>query len=98
MTTITYTYDEQKPTNKDYVIACLTGSIDDGGSSYESMTKYNINCPYFGDDDCLNEHEGNKYDTKEYNEGCVRCKLSWLNRQYDTYPSEDGVWEVQNDE
>lgn len=97
MRTITYTYDEQKPTNKDYIIACLTDSIDDGGASYESMTKYNINCPYFRDDDCLNEHEGNEYNTKEYNEACVRCKLSWLNRRYDTYPSEDGVWEVNAD-
>lgn len=98
MRTITYTYDEQKPTNKDYIIVIFMGSIDDGGASYESMTKYNINCPYFGDDDCLNEHEGNEYDTKEYNEACVRCKLSWLNRRYDTYPSEDGVWEVNADD
>ena len=35
MRTITYTYDEENPTNKDYVIASLTDSIDDGGASYE---------------------------------------------------------------
>ena len=29
MRTIAYTYDEEKPSNKDYVIACLTDSIDD---------------------------------------------------------------------
>ena len=93
MTTITYTYDEKKATNKDYLIAVLTDSIDDGGASYESVARYDINCPYFGYDNCLNEHEGNKYDTEEYNNGCVRCKLAWLDRVYDTYPSDDGVWE-----
>ena len=91
--TITYTYNERHPTNKDYLIAVLTDSIDDGGASYESVAEYDIECPYFGNDDCLNEHEGNKYDTKEYKEGCVRCKLAWLDREYDTYPSKDGIWE-----
>ena len=95
MRTITYTYDETKATNKDYLIAVLTDSIDDGGAAYESVAKYDIDCPYMCSSDCLNEHEGNKYDSKEYKEGCVRCKLAWLNRQYDTYPSEDGVWEEQ---
>ena len=95
MRTITYTYDETKATNKDYLIAVLADDIDDGGSSYESVAKYEINCPYSYDADCLNEHEGNKYDTKEYNEGCVRCKMAWLERVYDTYPSDDGIWEVQ---
>lgn len=98
MRTITYTYDEQKPTNKDYIIACLTDSIDDGGASYELMIRHNFNCPYYREDDCLNEHEGNTYDAKEYNEACVRCKSAWLDRQYDTYPSEDGVWELQESE
>ena len=92
MTTITYEYDETKATNKDYIIACLTGSIDDGGASYESLARYDIDCPYTCDCDCLNEHEGNKYDTKEYREGCVRCKLAWIDRIYDTYPSDDGKW------
>ena len=95
MRTITYTYDEQKPTNKDYLIAALSGNIDDGGASYESLAHYEISCPYIWDRDCLNEHEHNKYDTKEYNDGCVRCKLAWLDRLYDTYPSDDGKWEVE---
>lgn len=94
MTTITYTYDKTKATNKDYLIAALTDSIDDGGSSYEAVAKYNIACPYVEYSDCLNEHEGNEYDTTEYNEGCVRCKMAWLKRVYDTYPSDDGIWEV----
>lgn len=97
MRTITYTYDEENPTNKDYVIASLTDSIDDGGASYEAVTRYNINCPYYGMEDCLNEHEGNDYETSEYKEGCVRCKTAWLDRQYDTYPSDDGKWEIEND-
>lgn len=93
MTTITYTYDETKPTNKDYLIEVLTDSIDDGGASYESMAKYDIACPYVRDDDCLNVHEVNGYGTDGYNNGCVRCKMAWLERIYDTYPSDDGVWE-----
>lgn len=97
MTTITYTYDETKCTNKDYLIAELTESIDDGGAGYESVTEYNIACPYTHSSDCLNDHEGNIYGTKEYNQGCVRCKLAWLDREYDTYPSEDGKWELEND-
>ena len=96
MKTITYTYDETKPTNKDYLIEVLTDSIDDGGASYESMAEYNIDCLYRRFADCLNHHEGNWYDiTKEYKNGCIRCKLAWLEREYDTYPSEDGKWEVE---
>lgn len=95
MRTITYTYDETKCTNKDYLIAALTDDIDDGGASYESVAEYDIACPYRCMADCLNEHEGNEYDTKEYHKGCVRCKLAWLERGFDTYPSEDGKWEVE---
>lgn len=93
MITITYTYDETKPTNRDYLIAALTGSIDDGGVSYLSVAEYDIDCPYISSADCLNEHEGNEYGTKKYREGCVRCKLAWLDREYDTYPPDDGKWE-----
>ena len=82
MRTITYTYNESRPTNRDYLITVLTDSIDDGGASYESMAKYNIECPYFRDADCPNEHEGNEYGTKEFNEECVRCKLAWLDRVF----------------
>lgn len=95
MRKITYTYDEEKPTNKDYLIAALTDNIDDGGASYESVVRYNVDCPYLHDSDCLNEHENNEYGTKEYYKGCIRCKLTWLDREYDTYPSVDGIWEVE---
>lgn len=95
MRTITYTYDEENPTNKDYLIAVLTDSIDDGGASYDSVVEYNIDCPYYSD--CLNEHEENVYGTAAYREGCLRCKRSWLNRRYDTYPSDDGRWEIEDE-
>ena len=94
MTTITYTYDETKATNKDYLIAVLTDSIDDCRASYEAVARYNIACPYAGYSDCLNDHENNEYDTAEYKEGCARCKMAFLERVYDTYPSDDGIWEV----
>ena len=96
MKTITYTYDEENSTNRDYLIAALTDSIDDGGASYESVAEYNIDCPYHSND-CLNEHEENVCGTAAYREGCLRCKLSWLNRKYDTYPSDDGQWEAEGD-
>ena len=91
MRTITYTYDETKLNNRDYVILALTDEIDDGGASYESV----VACPYIWDSDCLNEREGNKYGTKEYRKACIRCKMAWLEREYDTYPHEDGKFEVE---
>lgn len=94
MRQIIYEYDETKPTNKDYLIAALADDIDDGGASYESVAEYDIACPYRAFADCLNEHENNEYNSASYRTGCVRCKLAWLERQYDTYPSDDGVWEV----
>lgn len=39
----------------------------------------------------------NNFYTIKYREGCVRCKLAWLDREYDTYPSDDGVWERRTD-
>lgn len=98
MRTITYTYDETKPTNKDYLIAVLTDNIDDGGASYEAVAEYDIDCPYRGYADCYNDHNKNDYGTREYREGCITCKLAWLEREYDTYPSNDGKWEVEHDE
>ena len=98
MRTITYSYDEEHPTNRDYLVAALADAIDDGGASCESVAEYNINCPYSCYCDCLNEHNGNKYGSKEYKAGCIRCKLAWLDREYDTYPSDDGVWERRTDD
>lgn len=95
MRTITYTYDETNPTNKDYLIEALTESIDDCGAAYESVARYDIACPYRHTSDCLNDHERNEYGTKKYEDGCSRCKLTWLAREFDTYPSQNGVWELE---
>lgn len=84
-------------TNKEYLINVLTDIIDDGGASYDSVLEYNIACPYSSYTDCLNHLESNQYGTKEYEKGCIRCKSAWLNRKYDTYPSEDGKWEVEDE-
>lgn len=94
MRQITYEYDETNPTNKDYLIAALADAIDDGGASYESVAEYDIDCPYMNTTDCLNEREKNEYGTAKYTECCIRCKLAWLQRPYNTYPSDDGIWEV----
>ena len=37
MRTITYTYDGEHPTNRDYLVAVLADAIDDGGASYEKV-------------------------------------------------------------
>jgi hypothetical protein len=97
MRTITYTYDESRPTNRDYLIAALAEEIDDGGASFESAVRYHVDCPYCSTADCLNEHENNQYGTADYHQGCVRCKISWLLRGYDTYPSDDGRWEIDEE-
>ena len=98
MKTITYTYDETKCTNRDYIIAALAEEVDDGGSSYVSVAEYNIDCPYCWNKDCLNHlHEDIEYDTKKWKENCVKCKLAWLEREYDTYPHEDGKYELSED-
>lgn len=91
---ITYTYDEDNATNKDWLIAALTDNIDDGGASLDSIIEDNIDCPYRLLCDCYNDHFGYEYGTDEYKEGCVKCKTTWLERAYDTYPSDDGIWEL----
>lgn len=91
---ITYTYDEDNATNKDWLIAALTDNIDDGGASLDSVIEDNIDCPYRLFCDCYNNHFGYEYNTEEYKEGCVKCKTAWLERAYDTYPSDDGIWEL----
>ena len=95
MRTIKYTYDDEHPSNRDYLIAALAEEIDDGGASHESVARYHLECPYYyGGNNCLNEHEQNQYGTADYRQGCVRCKMSWLLREFDTYPSDDGRWEI----
>ena len=94
MRQIIYIYDERNATNKDYLIAALTDSIDDDGASLESIIEYDIDCPYMQTSDCYNDHFGNEYGTAAYKEGCIKCKQAWLERTYDTYPSDDGIWEL----
>ena len=84
MKTLTYTYDETSPTNKDYIICALTGEIDDGGASYDAVAEYNIDCPYYSSVECLNAESDNEYGTAAYKETCLPCKLKWLERTYDT--------------
>lgn len=68
-------------TNLEYLIAALTGQIDDGGASEEAAIYYNIDCPYFHGDprahcrglDCENI-------TREV---CVACKAEWLESEVD---------------
>ncbi len=78
MKQIIYTYDENKPTNKDYLIAALTDDIDDGGASLEAVTYYNISCPYSsGKTRC------DDYPFEIPRDVCVECKTEWLAKEYD---------------
>lgn len=64
-------------TNKDYIIAALTGEIDDGGAALESVVHYNLKCPHrIGDGKCL----GNK--ELPSRELCFQCKMEWLESEY----------------
>lgn len=64
-------------TNLEYIIAALTGEIDDGGASWDACVHYNINCPYSDGDKrchCRNLPE----DVEPSREMCVECKAEWL--------------------
>ena len=66
-------------TNLEYLIAALTGGIDDGGASEEAAIYYNINCPYYdGDERC--HCKGTLDITREM---CVACKAEWLESEVD---------------
>lgn len=68
-------------TNKDYIIAAMTGEIDDGGAALESVLFYNIQCPYRTDLDkgkCVEEKIGNV--TRE---DCAECKEKWLESEHE---------------
>jgi hypothetical protein len=67
------------PTNLDYIIAALTDQIDDGGASFESVVHYYISCPHYSDE------TGLPCDYAEISRDvCVRCKMEWLEKEYDT--------------
>ena len=82
----------QKMTNREYIINLLLDgleeqdkefkrvSIDDGGSTYEAMVYYGVNCPYICSDKramCNNDLGKISRDT------CFRCKEQWLDNEVD---------------
>ena len=98
MRTITYTYDEDNITNKDYLILELTDNLDSGcDSQLESIAENNISCPYYDTCNCLNERNDTVYGTREFSDNCIKCKLDWLERNFDTYPHEDWESEATNE-
>ena len=79
-------------TNREYVINLLLDglkeqdkefkrvSIDDGGSTYETMVYYNICCPYvYNDKRALCGNKVGKVDR----DTCFRCKEQWLDSEVD---------------
>ena len=66
-------------TNLEYLIAALTGKIDDGGASEEAAIYYNVKCPYYECDERCN-CKGTLDLTREM---CVACKAEWLESEVD---------------
>lgn len=63
-------------TNLQYLIACLTDQIDDGGASFEAAVHYHIACPHFLCDEnlpCEDQEPSRKV--------CYPCKVAWLNAE-----------------
>lgn len=70
------------PTNLDYIIAALTGEIDDGGTSFESVVHYNIDCPHVEGETDLPCDNPNVEPCRDI---CVPCKIEWLYGEYDEW-------------
>lgn len=61
---------------REYIIAALSGGIDDGGAAEESVIYYDISCPIrSGSAPC----DGAPNITREM---CVACKEAWLDSEY----------------
>lgn len=69
-------------TNKEMLIKALNDEFDDGGATYDSVVDYNINCPYFGNDNRAHCHYNEPYQTLTH-EQCLECKLEWLEAEVD---------------
>ena len=67
-------------TNKEFLIACMNGKIDDGGSAWEASLHYHIACPYFAGDERAYCHENEDNIGRDL---CVRCKANWLDSEVD---------------
>lgn len=66
--------DQLENSGKEFKRFCT----DDGGASEEAMVHYNIQCPYFVDDErCL--CKGTNLDEAT----CATCKMKWLNSEID---------------
>jgi hypothetical protein len=70
-------------TNKEYIVKLLSEEdfIDDGGTSYEALVHYNINCPYTCGD--VRAHCHNKPLDYTNRKVCVACKMEWLESEVD---------------
>ena len=67
-------------TNREYIIAALSGKFDDGGATEEAVTYYHVECPYYeGDDRSHCDGSG----TKINRETCSDCKAEWLDDEVD---------------
>ena len=62
--------------------AIVHGEFDDGGATYDSVVDYNINCPYYGNDERAHCRENAPYQALTH-EQCLYCKLEWLEAEVD---------------
>lgn len=67
-------------TNLDYIIDALTGKIDDGGISFESVVYYYIDCPHYSGEPNLPCDNPIAEPNPEL---CTPCKIEWLYSEFD---------------
>ena len=63
-------------TNREVLIQELTNPSEFPIEDY-------LECPYYRDEDCLNDKSGFKVDSAGYNENCRVCKMAWLEKEWD---------------
>lgn len=71
-------------TNKEMLIEALK-NFDVPEESYiaddDYITDYLV-CPYFRDQDCINDMNSTPYNTREWTINCQLCKQQWLGKEF----------------
>lgn len=71
-------------TNKEMLIEALKNfESPEGGyiSEEDYITDYLV-CPYYRDQDCINDMNSTPYDTREWATNCQICKQEWLGKEF----------------
>lgn len=66
-------------TNKEMLIEALKNFDEETENDY--ITDYLV-CPYYRDQDCINDINSTPYDTREWANNCQFCKQQWLGKEF----------------